>query len=216
VTRPGPGDPRALIGRELRLSPLARIAIAFPAVTTLCDIATAVANASQWRAFGHQYHLVIEATENNQTAPKLTLPHSLGGGLSGFVGFIGVALFILFLIWQHHAATTARALGWPARRPPGWGVAFWFIPIVNFWMPYQAIRDCLPPGDPHRAAVLRYWLFVVGMEIGGALTFFGLMISTPVGDVFAVIAGVCAIGVLATAPPVVVAITAAHRAAVTP
>jgi hypothetical protein len=107
-------------------------------------------------------------------------------------------------------------LHWPARRSPGWGVGFWFIPIVNFWMPYQAMRDCLPPGDPNRAVVLRYWLFWIGAGIGSFLTFIGLMTSTPVGEAFAIVAGVCAIGVLATAPRVVMAIAVAHRAAVAP
>jgi hypothetical protein len=107
-------------------------------------------------------------------------------------------------------------MGLPAKRSPGWGVGFWFIPVVNLWMPYQAIRDCLAHDDPNRAMVLRYWLLYLGMGLGTALTIIGLMVSTPVGVVFALGAGLCALGVLAAAPRVVMSIAVAHRAAVNP
>ena len=76
-------------------------------------------------------------------------------------GLISIAGFVLFLVWQHRAATMARALGYPARRSPALGVGGWFIPICNFWFPYQAIRDCLPPGHPGRRMVLHMWLWYV-------------------------------------------------------
>jgi hypothetical protein len=62
---------------------------------------------------------------------------------------------IVACVWQHRAAAAARAQGFPARRSPAWGVGSWFVPVVNLWMPYSALRDCLPPGDPRRAHVLR-------------------------------------------------------------
>jgi hypothetical protein len=64
--------------------------------------------------------------------------------------------------------------------------------------------------------VLRYWLLYLGMGLGTALTIIGLMVSTPVGVVFALGAGLCALGVLAAAPRVVMSIAVAHRAAVNP
>ncbi|MGH9094308.1 MAG: DUF4328 domain-containing protein, partial [Acidimicrobiales bacterium] len=44
----------------------------------------------------------------------------------------------------------ARALGYPARHAPGWGIGAWFVPVVSLWVPYGAMRDCLPPGHPGR------------------------------------------------------------------
>ena len=45
----------------------------------------------------------------------------------------------------------------PAAPPPGaW--ASWFVPVVNLWMPYSAVRDCLPHDDPHRPRVLHWWI----------------------------------------------------------
>jgi hypothetical protein len=72
-------------------------------------------------------------------------------------------------MWQFKAADTARLLRLPARRSPGLGVGSWFIPIVNFWFPYQAIRDCLPAGHPGRRVVAGMWTcFLVGGAINGA------------------------------------------------
>lgn len=206
---------RDLVGEELRISPLARIAITFPAIVTLVNVIGWVAIASQWRNYGHQFHLAVNAAQNHQTVPVPTAPDPLGG-LSAVLVLFAIAAIVVECVWQFRAAGAARAMGLPAKRSPGWGVGFWFIPIVNLWMPYQAIRDCLAYGDPNRAMVLRYWLLYVGMEVGAALTILGLMISTPAGVVFALGAGLCALGVLATAPRVVMSIAAAHRAAVNP
>jgi hypothetical protein len=169
-------DARDLVADELRISRLARIAIAFPAVTALANLIFMVSNASAYREFGHQLRLQMDDPQNHQV---VTVPSQ--GGFSSVLG-----------------------------------VAFWFIPVVNFWMPYQAIRDCLAPDDPNRARVLRYWLYTLGIEIGFILTAIAIIISTPAGVILAVLTGLSALGVLATAPQVVLAIAAAHRAAVTP
>jgi hypothetical protein len=212
---PRPSDARDLVGLELRISPWARFAIAFPAILTLADLIGWVAVASQWRNFGHQFHLAINAAQNNQTAPVPTAPEPFGGFTAVFF-LCAIGAIVVECVWQFRAARAARAMGLPAKRSPGWGVGFWFIPVVNLWMPYQAIRDCLAHDDPNRAMVLRYWLLYLGMGLGTALTIIGLMVSTPVGVVFALGAGLCALGVLAAAPRVVMSIAVAHRAAVNP
>jgi hypothetical protein len=205
-------DARDLVGEELRISPLARIAIAFPGITALANLIFIVSNASKYREFGHQLRLQMDAPANHRITP--TVPS--GGGLSSVLILGALAALIVVCIWQFRAATAARAMRLPAKRSPGWGVAFWFIPIVNFWMPYQAIRDCLAPTDPNRAHVLRYWLFTLGVEAGAILTIIAIIISTPAGVILAVLTGASALGVLATAPQVVVSIAVAHRAAVNP
>jgi Domain of unknown function (DUF4328)/Protein of unknown function (DUF2510) len=212
---PAPRDARDLVGQELSITPLARLAIAFPAVATLVDVIAWVASASKWRSFGHQFHVALNAAQNHQTAPTLTPPEPLGG-FSAILVLFAIAAIVVECVWQFRAASAARAMGLPAKHSPGWGVGFWFIPVVNLWMPYQAIRDCLARDDPNRAMVLRYWLLYIGMGFGAGLTIVGLMIWTPVGVVFALGAGLCALGFLATAPRVVMSIAAAHRAVVNP
>lgn len=209
----GAPDASGLVHEELRISSLGRFAIAFPGVAALVNLAGWVADASQWRTFGHQFRESLQVASGSRAVPAV--PNSLGA-VSSLLVLFTIGAVVIECIWQFRAASAARALLLPAKRTPGWGVAFWFIPIVNFWMPYQAIRDCLDPADPNRAIVLRYWLFVVGLWIGDTLTVIGLMFSTPVGVGFALPAGICALGVLATAPRVVTAIAGAHRAAATP
>lgn len=212
---PAPRDARGLVTDELRISPVARIAITFPAIVTLVNVVGWVAIASQWRNYGHQFHVAVNAAQNHRTVPVPTAPDPFGG-LSAVLVLFAVAAIVVECVWQFRAASAARAMGLPAKRTPGWGVAFWFIPVVNLWMPYQAIRDCLAYGDPNRDMVLRYWLLYVGMSVGTGLTIVGLMISTPAGVVFALGTGLCALGVLATAPRVVMSIALAHRAAMNP
>jgi Domain of unknown function (DUF4328)/Protein of unknown function (DUF2510) len=211
---PQPRQARDLVGDELRISPLARVAIAFPGISALANLISIVANASAYRRFGHELRLSMDAAAHNQPAPVVTVPAE--DGLSSVLILVALAALVVVLVWQFRAATAARAMHLPAKRSPGWGVAFWFIPIVNFWMPYQAIRDCLAPADPARAQILRYWLFTIGIEIGYLLTFVAIIISTPVGVILAILTGVCALGVLATAPQVVTSIAVAHQAAVKP
>jgi hypothetical protein len=201
------------VGDELRLSNIARFAIAFSGISYLITLVGWVANSAQYRVYGHQLHLYMDSTAANRAVP--TFPNSLGAGQSLLV-LAAIAAITVKCIWQFRAATAARALQLPARHSPGWGVAFRFIPIVNFWMPYQAVRDCLAPDDPNRAVLARWWMLVIGMDIGGILTLTGLLFSTPVGVVFAILTGLCALAFLATAPKVVTTIAAAPQAAVNP
>jgi hypothetical protein len=83
-------------------------------------------------------------------------------GSEGFVlqlfGLVSIGLWVLVYLWVYAAATFGRAAGVPARRDPGLAVASFFIPVINFWWPYQSICDTLPPGHPARRRVLRWWL----------------------------------------------------------
>ena len=43
------------------------------------------------------------------------------------------------------------------RRSPTLAAAGFIIPIVNFWWPYQAAADLLPPGSPDRRLAGWWW-----------------------------------------------------------
>jgi hypothetical protein len=201
-----------LVRTELSIAPLARFALAVPGVTGLANLVAEISVASQYRRLGHELRV---AFQNNQSNPTLKYPNTIGTA-SLLLGLLSAAALVAALIWQYRAATAARAMGLPAVRSPGWGVAFWFIPIVSYWMPYQALRDCLAPDDPNRAHILRFWLFHMGTHVGGLVVGVTLLFSTTVAVVFAVPTGLGALGVLATAPAVVTSIAAAHRGAATP
>jgi hypothetical protein len=79
------------------------------------------------------------------------------------------------------------------------------------WIPFVAIRDCLPPDDPRRARVLQWWIaWLVAATLASAagfLTFF----STGAALVVSIPAAVACIAVIAWAPGIVIAVAAAHR-----
>ena len=97
------------------------------------------------------------------------------------------AVYVLFLIWQYQAAKTAQLLLLPARRSPGLGVGSWFIPIVNLWFPYQALRDCLPAGHRGRSVVARMWAFYIATTVMLVATDIVATLGSPVGFVLAAV-----------------------------
>jgi hypothetical protein len=99
-----------------------------------------------------------------------------------------VAFYVFFLIWQFRAAKTARLLSLPAKHSAGLGVGSWFIPVVNLWFPYQAIRDCLPPGDPGRSVVARLWAFFISTSVIIIAADILAIVGSPIGFVFAAVA----------------------------
>jgi hypothetical protein len=103
--------------------------------------------------------------------------------------------------------------GNPADVSPGWGVAAWFIPVIQLWMPYLAVRGLLPEGHPTRR-LMRYWWcsVVLAVLLGTALTA-TLAFAHLVG--IALIApeaiSIVALGVLTRA--IVIGVAAAHAVA---
>jgi len=75
---------------------------------------------------------------------------------------------ILVLCWIYRANANARALGAAHMRfTPGWAVGWYFIPIANFWKPYQAMKEIwmasANPGDwqnERRSSLLPWWWFL--------------------------------------------------------
>jgi hypothetical protein len=127
-------------------------------------------------------------------------------------GLVEIAGFVLFLVWQSRAATTARSLGYPGRRSPALGVGGWFIPVCNFWFPYQAIRDCLPPGHPARPMVLHMWLWLMAQFCVSLVA--GIVLGSGPTPVGLAIRGVGALAIVVYAYlafKVVAAIYAEHR-----
>ncbi len=122
-----------------------------------------------------------------------------------------IAIFVVLLNWQYSAAKTARVLDVPAVHSAGLGVGSWFIPVVNLWFPYQAIRDCLPSGDPGRRIVLRMWLCYLGAIAAGGVAVGLSYARTPIAIAVAEIAVAFAIGVAFNGVSSVQAIGDAHQ-----
>lgn len=202
----------ALVDTESRMVGVARFAIATPALCAILTLIVNRLNADRWLAVGHQFRVDWHAAQNHVTPP----PYH---GESAFTPanlifeLLAIAGLVVILVWQHRAASAGRALGIPSSQSPAWGVGSWFVPVVNFWIPYQAVRDCLPADDPHRARVLHWWLAWI---VGGILVstaFICSLFSSGLGLGFSIPAAIVNLAVIAWAPGVVTAIGAAHRAA---
>ena len=114
--------------------------------------------AGRIRVFIHSFIHDLQAAQAGKS-PTFHLNGFYKFQLAGDVGELLVAAVgIVFLIWQYSAARVARGLGDPAQTSPGFGVASWFIPIINLWFPYWALSDCLPPGHRLRPTALWAWL----------------------------------------------------------
>jgi Domain of unknown function (DUF4328)/Protein of unknown function (DUF2510) len=202
----------AVVAGELRMVGTARLAVAVPAACSLANLIINRVNANQLLAAGHQFRVDWHDSQNGITPPPYHGPTGYSPA-SLIVSVIFVAAAILALVWQHRAASAARALGLPAGQSPAWGVGSWFVPIVNFWIPFLAVRDCLPPGDPHRARVLHWWLtWLFAVVVGGAAGISALF-SSGTALTLSIPAAVADVAVMAWAPGIVTAIAAAHRAA---
>lgn len=101
--------------------------------------------------------------------------------------------WVTVCLWQYRSARTAQLLRLPATYTPGFGVFSWFIPVVNLWFPYQAVRDLLPPGDPQRSLVLQWWLAWVGTGTASLITFLLAFADSPAAIVLSIITVVLAI-----------------------
>jgi len=66
--------------------------------------------------------------------------------VEGLLALVQVIVYITtaipFLMWIHRANRNARALGATGMTfTPGWSVGWYFIPILNLWKPYQAMKE---------------------------------------------------------------------------
>lgn len=72
--------------------------------------------------------------------------------------FIG----IIFLMWVYRMSRNAHAIeNAKLEYSPGWAVGWYFIPIVNIWKPYQAMKETYQAfiNREHIGMVLPVWWF---------------------------------------------------------
>lgn len=170
VTPLVPWLPDDLFDKEQRMSVWARRALVGWGVLVAVQAVLVVYVGRAFRNLIHHLFVTPGANsfpQNSGTFNGLNLVFDVGE-------LVVLCLGIVFLIWQHSAATTARALGYPARTSPGFGVGSWFIPVINFWYPYMALSDCLPPGHRLHGRAIWAWLAYI---TAGFLVFAALVAS---------------------------------------
>lgn len=133
-------------------------------------------------AAGSGVNLYAEEPEAIDESP-LSVAVLLAAGLI-FIAYVAILLgcIVTYLLWLYRARANLASLGIAdARWSPGWAIAWWFIPIMSLFRPYQLVKEvwqashpAATPADWRRRAVpgfFGWWwaLFLVG-EIGGNLT----------------------------------------------
>jgi len=165
------------------------------------------------------WHRIEAASQDpNRPTPVLpTIPTEPGGPaalrLFGLLGSV-VGLVVL-LRWQLRAARLGRLLGYPSHIAPGLGVGGWFIPVANWFLPYLALRDLLPPDHPGRRRVAWFWgLWLASSVPALALTLVGAATKTPgLWDAGVLIWGACNLTALFFLDSSVAAVEADHGSA---
>ncbi len=87
----------------------------------------------------------------------VTLPVTIGYG-------------ILFLVWVYKATSRLRERpGTAMRFTPDWAVGSWFVPVANFFKPYQAMYDVWRAshgsGEASAPLVTRWWAVIVAGNV---------------------------------------------------
>lgn len=89
--------------------------------------------------------------------------------LDGVCDFGFTAAVVMFIVWFYRARINADGHGWPQRRPPGWAVWAWLIPVGNFWFPFEIMTDIwrasLPAQKRAKRAVLPgvWWICMLAL-----------------------------------------------------
>jgi hypothetical protein len=158
--------------------------------------------------FFHQLDQLNSGDPNADSRPHV----SLSGGLLAIQGItlLALAAEVFVIIWLERASSLAQRLGIPVARSHIWAVLGFFVPIVNFWFPYQVARDCLPPGHRGHGFVKRWWAWTITQQSCALLSVISI-VSLPLGVGFAAVAGAASFAAAYHARSMFPAILAGHR-----
>ena len=109
----------------------------------------------------------------------------------------GVTLItvMLFAMWIYRANFNSRALGAQNMKfTPGWSVGYYFIPFLNLWYPYQAMKEIWKTSknptaweNEKRGAILPWWwLFFLANNLLGNVLFKASMDANDINSIISV------------------------------
>jgi hypothetical protein len=76
----------------------------------------------------------------------------------GCIGFpLGLASVLTYFLWLHRAVLRLGLAGAPISASPAWAVGSWFVPLVQFVVPYRTIRDLWRTSGAARAPSIVAW-----------------------------------------------------------
>jgi Domain of unknown function (DUF4328) len=155
---------------------------------------------------------LLDATAGNPDALELSDAANRASTLSNIAQIGILVVGVLFVIWFYKAVQFSEHVGLHQRRSTGWAIAGWIVPIVNFWFPYQATKDMVPPGNERIIELIRsWWGLWIAMSLSGVLVLIGSYIDAAAGYGMAVVAAALTIGATLRAQQVVAAVDDAQR-----
>lgn len=98
-----------------------------------------------------------------------------GAGGTWVLLFVGT--IVVWCLWQHRSTRTARDLVSGMELSAAWAVGCWFVPIINYFKPFQAMRELWRAslgtpawrGQPTWTVLGWWWATWLGFNILGAL-----------------------------------------------
>ena len=80
--------------------------------------------------------------------------------LTGVLGLTAVAVYlatvVVFLMWLYRVSNNVAAFGATTQHSSGWAVGSFFVPIMNLFVPYQAVRDIWGKSEPNATDAFSY------------------------------------------------------------
>jgi hypothetical protein len=114
-----------------------------------------------WSAgVAHELRAALDGTDT--TSSGWTTAGDLGALLS-------LALLVARVLWLRRAGEVARSLGLHLARTPLASALGWIVPILNYWWPYQGVRDLFPEGERPQPQLGWWWACWVTSSVVAAL-----------------------------------------------
>jgi hypothetical protein len=120
--------------------------------------------------------LAVPSLPTDSIEKMVTEYASRYGHLALFHMVVYLVLIFLFSIWVHRANLNARALGGKDMRfSPGWAVGWFFVPVMNFFRPFQVLREIWIASDIAQkqndknisALLITWWVLCLGTPFYG-------------------------------------------------
>ena len=111
-------------------------------------LALAVSAAS----FGLAFKSLVDSVRDNTTVTPSGWIY-----VADAAGLVSIGLLIARMIWLNRAGELARAVGLPLVRSPIASAIGWLVPVINYWWPYQGVRDLFPDGERPRRRLGWWW-----------------------------------------------------------
>lgn len=113
--------------------------------------------------------LLLASGKINPEPEEFTPVHWMNCGVVCLALPLFIATIIVWCFWVYRANSNAHALGAAGMDyTPGWSVGWWFIPIMFWFKPYNAVKETWQASDPSDPSGSSAWKSVAAPWFMGA------------------------------------------------